>query len=81
MSTDLSYDEIDERRAAYGNTPKVSPAQAVVLEDLQLGLTKREICTKRYVTMNTVRSHTSALFKIFDVHSMAELLFVTKERA
>jgi uncharacterized LabA/DUF88 family protein/DNA-binding CsgD family transcriptional regulator len=53
---------------------RVSPAQRRVLELLVKGVSPQAIAENLELSIGTVRAHTAGIYKIFDVHSRAELM-------
>jgi DNA-binding CsgD family transcriptional regulator len=58
-------------RASSGNAP--TPAERETLRDIKLGLTNKEIASKRSVSVNTVRSQVSSLLRKSGLESRKSL--------
>jgi DNA-binding NarL/FixJ family response regulator len=67
--------------AAAGLLPDVlTPREADVLDQLQLGRSNGEIAVALCVSIETVRTHTRAVFRKLGVHSRRELSGLTRSR-
>lgn len=60
-------------------TPSMSPRQWDVFDCLMRGQSNKLICRELGLSINTVKSHLTAIFRAFDVHTRAHLLITVNK--